>query len=136
MKPQTIWASVAVVFILISSATTLVILGKDVSVIMTLAALVALPVLGAFGVAIYHRLDQVREQGNGRESALLALQERGQIQMKDSSDKIFSAILGMQQKTLDQLTSLAIAVTPPPPVQTPVSPAPELEEPKPPEEHW
>jgi hypothetical protein len=89
-SPQTIWASVTVVFIMVGSATTLVALGKDVTVILALAGLVAVPVLGAFGVAVYQKLDQVKESSNGN----------------------LSKVLEMQQKTQDQLTFLAMSMTP------------------------
>lgn len=64
-SPHVIWASVAIVFMLVGGSVTLVILDKDVSVILTLAGLVAVPVLGGFGVAVYQKLDQVRDQVNG-----------------------------------------------------------------------
>jgi hypothetical protein len=102
-SPQTIWASVVIVFILVASATTLVILDKDVSIILTLTALVALPVLGGLGIAIYHKLDQVKEDSNS----------------------IASRACDMQKTTQDQLTAMALAIptsvppapSPPPPVE-------------------
>jgi len=121
MKNQTVWASVVVVFMLVSSATTLVIMGKDVGIILTLSALVALPVLGAFGVAVYHKLDQVRELSNGGQTKLMDMQQRSQDQMNDNGQRIFDAILEMQKQTLDKLTAIALATTPP---ALPVAPVP------------
>jgi hypothetical protein len=96
---QTIWASVAIVFMLIASTTALVILGKDVTIILTLAALVAIPVLGAFGVSIHQKLDQVKEASNGN----------------------LAKAMDMSCKTQDQLTALAMSMTPPvTPVVVPV----------------
>jgi hypothetical protein len=115
MKPQTIWASVVIVAILVSSATTLVVLDKDVGIILTLAALVALPILGAFGVSIYHKLDQVKEQGNG------TLSQAHEFQAK---------LLEMQNATQQQLTALAMSMTPPP------APLVEEEKEKPKEAPW
>ena len=86
MKPQQIWAMVVIVSILVAATTTLVILDKDVSVILTLVALVALPVLGALGGAVYQRLGQ----------------------LNDKTDN------NMHQKSTDQLTNLALSMTPPP----------------------
>lgn len=85
-SPQTIWASVTVIFILVASATTLIILDKEVTIILTLAMIVAVPVLGAFGVAVYQKLDQVKEASNGN----------------------LNKVLQMQQKTQDQLHALAM----------------------------
>ena len=103
-SPHTIWASVAVIFMLLLSAVTLVALDKDVSIILTLAGLVAVPILGAFGVAIYQKMDQVKDNSNGT----------------------LNTLLDMQQKTQYQLHTLAMAMTPPP-VPTPphLPPAPE-----------
>lgn len=103
-SPHTIWASVSVVFMLLASAVTLVVLDKDVSIILTLAGLVAVPILGAFGVAIYQKMDQVKDNSNGT----------------------LNTLLDMQQKTQYQLHTLAMAMTPPP-ASTPAqsSPAPE-----------
>jgi hypothetical protein len=85
-NPHVIWAAVVIVFMLVSGAVTLVALDKDVTVILTLAALVAIPVLSAFGVAVYHKLDQVKEASNGN----------------------LERLLDMQQKTQNQLTQLAL----------------------------
>jgi hypothetical protein len=92
MKPQQIWAMVTIVFILVAATTTLVILDKDVSVILTLVALVALPVLGALGGAVYQKMSQVKE----------------------NSDENMHRVLSMHQKSTDQLTNLALSMTPPP----------------------
>ena len=90
-SPQTIWASVTVIFILVASSTTLIILDKEVTIILTLAMIVAVPVLGAFGVAVYQKLDQVKESSNGN----------------------LTRVLDMQQKTQDQLHALAMSMNPP-----------------------
>jgi hypothetical protein len=81
MKPQTIWAAVVIVLILVAGAVTLVALDKDVTIILSLAAVVALPVLSAFGVAFYQKLEQVKEQGNGNVSKLLEAQQKTQEQL-------------------------------------------------------
>ena len=90
-SPQTIWASVAVIFILVASSTTLIILDKEVTIILTLAMIVAVPVLGAFGVAVYQKLDQVKESSNGN----------------------LTRVLDMQQKAQDQLHALAMSMNAP-----------------------
>ncbi len=71
-NPHIIWASVAIVFMLIAGSVTLTALGKDTPVILTLAAAVAVPVLGAFGAAIYQKVDQVKEISNGNTASLRA----------------------------------------------------------------
>lgn len=108
-NPHVIWASVAIVALLVIGAVTLVAMEKDVTIILSLAGIVAVPILGAFGVAVYQKLDQVKEQGNGNI-------ERGHEFLK--------LVLDMQQKTQDQLTALAMS-------STPISAPPATEEEKP-----
>lgn len=80
-SPHVIWASVAIVFMLVAGSVTLVILDKDVSIIMTLAGIVAVPVLGGFGVAVYQKLDQVKDQVNGNN-------EKDRVTIKELQDTI------------------------------------------------
>ena len=70
-SPHVIWASVVIIFILISGAVILVLTGRDVGVILTLGALVALPVLASLGVATYQKVQEVKEGTNGDRDKLL-----------------------------------------------------------------
>lgn len=70
-NPHVIWATVLIVFMLIGGAVTLTALGKDTTVILTLTALVAVPVLTGFGATIYQKLDQTKEIANGNTSRML-----------------------------------------------------------------
>lgn len=88
MKTNTVWAAVTIVFILVTGAVVLVSLGKDVTVILSLAGLVAVPVLSAFGVAVYQKLEAVKEASNGN----------------------LSRVIEMQQETQKQLTALAMVM--------------------------
>ena len=96
-NPHVIWASVVIVTVLVLGAVTLVAMEKDVTIILSLAGIVAVPVLAAFGVAVYQKLDQVKDQGNGN-------MERGH--------EFMNKLLEAQQKTQDQLTALAMSITP------------------------
>lgn len=135
MKPQTIWASVVVVFILVASATSLVILEKDVNVVLTLAGLVAVPVLGAFGVSIYHKLEQVKESSNGTNTRILEANSDTTtkiLEMQARTQEQWQRMQEIQvhtqeqwQRMQDQLTTLALAITPP---AAPASPAKTEEE--------
>lgn len=70
-SPHVIWASVAIIAMLVIGAVTLSVLDKDFTVILTLAALVAVPVLGGFGVAVYQKLDAVKEHVNGNSAEMM-----------------------------------------------------------------
>lgn len=95
-NPHVIWAAVAIVAMLILGAVTLALKDKDVTVILTLAGLVAVPVLGAFGAAVYQKLDRVQEASNGS----------------------MKAVMDQLQKTQDTLTALALSSTPTAPSST------------------
>lgn len=96
-KPHQIWASVAIVFILVAATTTLVILKRDVTVILTLVVLVALPVLGGLGAAVVQKLSQ----------------------LNDKTDDNMHRVLDMHQQSTNQLHNLAMSMTPPPVILTP-----------------
>lgn len=70
-NPHLIWATVAIVFMLISGAVVLAALDKDTTVVLTLAALVAVPVLSALGVGIYQKVDQTKDIANGNQARML-----------------------------------------------------------------
>jgi len=80
-SPHVIWASVAIIFMLVAGSVTLVILDKDVSIILTLAGIVAVPVLGGFGVAVYQKLDRVQDHVNGNS-------EKDRVTIKELQDTI------------------------------------------------
>lgn len=70
-NPQLIWATVAIVFMLISGAVILTALDKDPNIVITLAGLVAIPVLAGFGAVIYQKVDQTKEIANGNQARML-----------------------------------------------------------------
>ena len=85
-NPQLAWAAVVIVFILVAGAVTLSALGKDATIVLTLAGLVAVPVLGAFGAAVYQKLDQVKDLANGNNSDQMKM-------IKDLHDKVTTLAL-------------------------------------------
>jgi NADH:ubiquinone oxidoreductase subunit 6 (subunit J) len=97
-NPHIVWASVAIIFLLVAGAVLLTLQNKDVGVVLALAGIVAVPVLGAFGVAIYQKLDQVKELSNGSNTQLL----------------------NMVKELHETVTSLALQVRPPEPDKTEV----------------
>ena len=97
MKTQTVWALVTIVFILIAGAVTLVALNRDVTAIITIVGLVVVPVLSALGVAVYQKLDQVKEASNGSFTKAL-----------EASNANLAKVLEAQQKTQEQLANLAM----------------------------
>lgn len=66
---QVSWPQVAlvlgVIICLVTGVCVLAITDKDPAIILSLAGIIAVPVLGAFGVAVYQKLDQVKEITNG-----------------------------------------------------------------------
>ena len=70
-NPQIIWATVAIVFMLIGGAVALTAMDKDPNIILVLAGIVAVPVLTGFGAIIYQKVDQTKEIANGNQSRML-----------------------------------------------------------------
>jgi hypothetical protein len=70
-NPHIIWASVAIIFMLLAAITTLAALGRSTEAILTVIVAVAVPVLGGFGAVFNQKLDKVHDQVNGNTSRLL-----------------------------------------------------------------
>lgn len=103
MKGQTLWALVSIVFILIAGAVVLVLNDKDVSVIISLVGLVVVPILGALGVAVYQKLEQVRDQGNGNINKILDAQQKTQEQLANLAMMLPS----LTPKQIEQVRTVA-----------------------------
>jgi hypothetical protein len=76
-------ASVSIVLILVSGGVILAALGKDVSIILTLTALVGTPVLVALGVSMQQTLGEVKDQVNGNNRANMELVKELQETVKN-----------------------------------------------------
>lgn len=70
-NPHIIWASVAIVFMLLGSITTLSVLGKSTEAILTVIVAVAVPVLAGFGAVFNQKIDKVQDQVNGNANRML-----------------------------------------------------------------
>jgi len=97
-NPHAIWASVTIIIVLLAGTVVLSLNNKDITVVITLAGLLAVPVLAALGVAIYQKMDQVKEASNGNQDKLLK----------------------MIQELQSTVTGLALQVKPPEPDKTEV----------------
>jgi hypothetical protein len=112
MKGQTLWALVSIVLILVTGAVLLVLNDKDVSVIISLVGLVVVPILGALGVAVYQKLEQVKDQGNGNINKLLEAQQKTQEQLANLAMMLPSLtpqqIEQVQKTSTDQSSSTTV----------------------------
>lgn len=70
-NPHIIWASVAIIFMLLAAITTLAALGRSTEAILTVIVAVAVPVLAGFGAVFNQKIDKVQDQVNGNNSRLL-----------------------------------------------------------------
>lgn len=102
-SPHVIWASVVIIFILIAGSVSLVLADKDVSTILTLAAIVALPVLTALGVANVLKTQEVKDIANGNTVKLAS-------EARDDRDQLLTMVKDLQST----VTGLALQVQPPP----------------------
>jgi putative effector of murein hydrolase len=71
-NPHAIWASVAIVIVLMAGAISLTAMNKDASALISLLGLCSLPILGALGVAVYQKTDEVKNMVNGNTTQLMA----------------------------------------------------------------
>lgn len=101
-------------FILVAGVCTLAVLDKDPTIILTLAGIMAVPILGALGVAVYQKLDQVKEVSNGTLT-----------RAHDLLDKNTQQTTAALQANTEVLSRLVAGLTQP--VIVPVSPAPPQE---------
>lgn len=65
MKPQTLWAGVAIIAILAAGEVTLLLNDKPAEAMLILAGLIALPLLGLGGATLYHQNEKSIAQTNG-----------------------------------------------------------------------
>jgi choline-glycine betaine transporter len=101
-NPHVIWASVAIIAMLLAGVVILVINGKDVEAIKDLAVFIALPILAAFGVGVYQKVDQASEKTDAKLD-----------QVKDATNGSNDKLLNMVKDLHETITSLALRVPPP-----------------------
>lgn len=77
-NPHLIWALVVMVFIITTGAVLLVLAGRDFTVILSIMAALVIPIMSAFGVAVYQKLAQVQTTSNGNMTK--ALEQNAAIQ--------------------------------------------------------
>ncbi len=70
-NPHAIWAAVVIVIVLMAGAISLTAMDKDASALISLLGLCSLPILGALGVAVYQKTDEVKSMVNGNTTQLM-----------------------------------------------------------------
>lgn len=89
---------------------------KDVSTLLTLVAIIAVPVLTAAGAAVYQKVDQVKEMSNGNMSKMMEM-------VKANNDQIARLALLLPSSTdPDVLKPTSSGPTTEPAIPEPVSP--------------
>jgi hypothetical protein len=116
-NPHIIWASVAIIMVLVVGVVILVVNGKDVGAIKDLAVLIAIPVLSAFGVAIYQKVDHTAEKADIK-------LEQVKEATNGSNDKLLRKIEDLHA----QIISLALQVPVVPPSGVPPSTEPDQDD--------
>ncbi len=102
---QISWPQVALILglttALVGGVTLLALNDKSITDIITVVALVVVPILGGlgiqFGQSVHEKLDQVKEVANGR----------------------LTAVMEQNEKLQAQVTALALAMAPPPEIEGP-----------------
>lgn len=115
MKPSTAWALVAIVGVMMGGAITLRLNDEDISIIITLVTILAVPVLAAFGVKVNESLQEIKTNTNGKNDRQLDINQK-QVEMMQQSNM---ALLDTVRQLQDQVTNLARQMTPTTPVVEP-----------------
>lgn len=94
-------------------ACVLLAMDKDVSTLLSLVALLAVPVLTAAGAAVYQKMDQVKEQSNGNMSRLM-----------ETNNQNMNRLVDVVQGHTEQMAKMALLLptTTDPEVLKPTSP--------------
>lgn len=115
MKPSTAWALVAIVGVMMGGAIALRLNGEDIAIIITLVTVLAVPVLAAFGVKVNESLQEIKTNTNGKNDRQMDINQKQVEMMQQSMQQSNAALLETIQKLQDQVTNLALQMTPPTP---------------------
>lgn len=114
MKPSTVAGLCIIVGIMMGGAITLRVFGEDISIIITLVTVLAVPVLAAFGVKMHEGLQEIKANTNGRNDKQTDFLQQNQLAMQESNIQFQKA---MQENVLQlqrTVAELALQIAPPP----------------------
>ncbi len=101
-NPHVIWASAVIVAVITAGAVVTQLAGGDVSTILVIMGAAAVPVLGAYGVAINQQLQTVKEQTNGNfTAAMQALRDQIAAMQEQQQQRV-----EQQQRQIDALLEI------------------------------
>jgi hypothetical protein len=122
MKPQVAWAMAVVVFVMMAGAVTLKIFKEDISIIITLVTVLAVPVLAGFGFKVNENLQEIKTNTNGKNDKQMDINQKQVEMMHEMMARNNEALIGTIRQLQDQVTNLALQMTPPSAPITPVEP--------------
>lgn len=109
MKPSTAWAMVTIVAVMMGGAITLRIFKEDISIIITLVTVLAVPVLAGFGIKFNENLQEIKTNTNGKNDRQIDINQK-QVEMIQQNNL---ALLETVRQLQEQVTNLALQMTPP-----------------------
>lgn len=124
MKPQVAWAMAVVVFVMMAGAVTLKIFKEDISIIITLVTVLAVPVLAGFGFKVNENLQEIKTNTNGKNDKQMDINQKQVEMMHEMMARNNEALIGTIRQLQDQVTNLALQITPPPPAPAVVADPP------------
>jgi len=113
-----------VVFVMMAGAVTLKIFKEDISIIITLVTVLAVPVLAGFGFKVNENLQEIKTNTNGKNDKQMDINQKQVEMMHEMMARNNEALIGTIRQLQDQVTNLALQITPPPPAPAVVADPP------------
>lgn len=127
MKPQVAWAMAVVVFVMMAGAVTLKIFKEDISIIITLVTVLAVPVLAGFGFKVNENLQEIKTNTNGKNDRQMDINQKQAEMFHEMMARNNESLMVTIRQLQDQITNMALQITPP--IQAvPVDPPRELDD--------
>lgn len=117
-----------VVFVMMGGAVTLKIFKEDISIIITLVTVLAVPVLAGFGFKVNENLQEIKTNTNGKNDKQMDINQKQVEMMHEMMARNNEALIGTIRQLQDQVTNLALQITPPSVPAATVEPSRELDD--------
>lgn len=109
-NPHAVWAVFGIVICVIAGAVILILFDKPISDLLALVGIVAVPALGAFGVAIYQKMEQVKENSNGSITRRDESMERFMNKQQEMLQEMQRTML-QEMRTMSRMATATPAMT-------------------------
>lgn len=113
MKPSVAYPLLGIVFIMMAGAVTLKALHEDIEIIIMLVTLLAVPVLGAFGISIREGIQDVKANTNGVAQRQAEINQENQKALQELVRQSHQAMQEHSARMQEMVTQIALHANPP-----------------------